>query len=116
MILVGCAHLQSALALVIVAEPETRLDLTAQAAQRGGSDDAFGCAADTHDRVDARARDGTRDGGRKVAVGDQLDARAGLPYLGDELLVARPVEDDDGDVVDASTEGRRDPREIFGRG
>ena len=38
--------------------------------------------------------------GGDVAVAEQLDARAGAPHLVDELVVARAVEDGDGQVLD----------------
>src|SRR4029079_10670476 len=57
-----------------VAEP--RLDLAAQALQRGRGQDAFRRATDAHDRVDAGARDGAADRRRQVAVGDELDPGA----------------------------------------
>jgi hypothetical protein len=65
--------------------------------------------------VDAGARHGARDRRRQVAVGDELDPGAGLADLGDQRLVARPVEDHDGDVVDPPAEGERDPPEVLGR-
>ena len=51
-------------------------------------------------RVDAGALDRARDRGRHVAVGDELDPGAGRADLGDQVLVARAVEDDDRDVAD----------------
>ena len=53
-----------------------------------------------------RADDRRRDAGRQVAVADQPDARAGGADVGDQLLVARPVEHDDDQVVDVAVERR----------
>ena len=65
--------------------------------------------------MDAGAGDRAADRRRKVAVADQLDPGAGFADLGDEGLVARPLEDDDGDVVDPPAEGLGDPAEVVGR-
>ena len=51
--------------------------------------------------------DGDRDAGRQVAVADQPDPGAGLADLGDQLLVARPVEHDHHQVVDVAVERPR---------
>ena len=42
------AHPPARAALLVVAEPEARLDLAAEAAQGGGRDHALGRAADAH--------------------------------------------------------------------
>ena len=42
--------------------------------------------------------------GREVAVADQPDARAGRADLLDELLVSRPIEDDDDEILDVALE------------
>src|SRR5919201_383024 len=52
--------------------------------------------------------------GDEVTVGDQLAACARRSNLLDQRLVPLAVEDDDRDVVDASTERIRDPADIFG--
>ncbi len=57
-VLVAVAHPRAARALVVVAVAEARLDLAAEAAQRGRRDHALRRAADAHDGVDAGARDG----------------------------------------------------------
>jgi len=74
------------------------LDLTPQAAQRGGRDDALGRAADADREMVVRAPDRGADRGDDVAVGDQLDAGAGLADLGDQVVVPGPVEHDRGHV------------------
>ena len=52
------------------------------------------------------------DAGREVAVADEPDARARLADVGDEPLVARPVEDDDHEVVDLAVERLRDRLQV----
>ena len=74
-----------------------------------------GRAADAHRGVDAGAAHGGRDAGREVAVGDQLDARAGLADLGDEIVMALAVEHDDGQLVDVALEGLGDLAEVLVR-
>ena len=113
--LVGMAHARGPGPLLVVAEAEARLHLAAQAAQGGGRDDALRGPADAHDGVHAGARDGARDGRREVAVGDELDARAGAPDLLDEVGVPRPIQDDDRDVVGPAAQRRGDPLDVLGR-
>jgi hypothetical protein len=64
--------------------------------------------------VDVGAPHGGGDAGGEVAVGDETDARAGAADVLDQLLVARTVEDDDGDVADFARKalevGRRGSR------
>ena len=62
------AHRVGARALLVAAPAQPRLDLTAQAAQRGRGEHALRRAADAHHRVHAGAADGARDGRRQVAV------------------------------------------------
>ena len=114
-LVVVVAHPARAGAFLVVAEPEAGLDLAAEAAQRGGGDHALGGAADAHDGVDAGPRDGARDGRREVAVADQLDPGTGRPDLVDERVVARPLEDDDGDVADLPAERVGDPVDVLRR-
>ena len=114
-VLVAVAHPRAALALLVAAVAEAGLDLAAEAAQRGRRDDALRRAADAHHGVDAGARDGARDRRRQVAVADELDPRAGRADLGDQRVVARPLEDDDRDVADLPAERLGDPAEVLGR-
>ena len=101
---VGDAHRAAALFVLGLADDEAREDLAVQAAHRGRGQHAFGRAAGAHHRVDAGADDGGGDAGRQVAVADQPDARAGRADVGDQLLVARPVEHDDDEVLDLAAE------------
>src|SRR5690606_14009132 len=90
---------ERAAALGVVPRPQPALDHAAEALERAGGDDALRRAADAEHEVDAGVRAGRHDRAGDVAVGDELDPRAGLPDLLDDLLVAGPVEDDHGDVL-----------------
>ena len=79
--------------------PELRLELAAEAAERGGGEDCLARAADPDRDVVVRAAHGGRHRRGHVAVLDQLDAGAGGADLLDQVVVARPVEDDRGDVA-----------------
>ena len=113
--LVAVAHPLAPGALLVAAIAEPSLDLATEASQRGGRDDALGCATDAHDGMDARAGDGGGDRGREVTVADELDPGAGLPDLGDQLVVAWPFEDDDRDVLDPPAERLGDAPQVFAR-
>ena len=89
--------------------PQLALDLAAQAAQRGRRDDPAQRAADADRQMVVGAAHGGVDGGRDVAVGDQLDARAGVADLGHQVVVPRPVEHDRRDV------GHRPPERVGDR-
>ena len=91
---------QRALALVVVLRPQLALDLAADALHRAGRDDALRGAADAEHQVDAGVGAGGHDRAGHVAVGDVLDAGAGLADVLDQPGVARAVEQHDGDVVD----------------
>ena len=56
-----------------------------------------------------------RDRGRDVAVADEVHARAGLAQLGDQVVVAVALEDDDGEVVDGAVLRLGDALEVLGR-
>ena len=58
------------------------------------------------------ADDGGGDTGRQIAVADQPDPRAGRADVVDELLVARPVEHDDDQIVDSRPSDLRDRLQI----
>src|SRR4051794_16768078 len=78
-VLVAVTHPRPAFALIVVAIPEARLDLAAEAAQGGSGDHALGRTARAHDGVDAGARNGAGDRRGQIAVTDELDPGAGLP-------------------------------------
>ena len=96
---IGDAHRPHALLLAVLGRHEPALHAAVQAADGGGGEHALGRAADAHHGVDVGAAHGGRDAGREVAVGDQPDARAGAADLLDQLLVARPVEHDDDEIL-----------------
>ncbi len=50
----------------------------------------------------------------KIAVADQLDAGPGLPNIGDQLLVARPVEHHHDQVVHAAMQAAGDVPQVVG--
>ena len=87
------------LPLLVVLGPQPALDDPAHALDRARRDDALGSAADADEEVDAGRLAGGGDRARDVAVGDEADAGAGRADVGGQLLVARPVEHDDGDVL-----------------
>src|SRR5207247_5671534 len=98
------AHLPHALLLPGLGGHEAGEHAAVEATERGGGEHALGGAADPHHGVDVGAAHGGRDAGREVTVADQLDACAGLADVGDQLLVARAVEDDDDQVLDVAPE------------
>ena len=55
-----------------------------------------------------------RDAGRQIAVADEPDAGAGRADVGDELLVARPIEHDDDQILDLAAEALRDRVQVVG--
>ncbi len=57
---------------------------------------------------------GGRDAGREVAVADQPDARAGRADIVDQLLVPRPIEHDDDQVLDVALEAAGDRAQVVG--
>src|SRR5690606_26464610 len=63
-------HLALINAKTLGVEYELCLDLAVQTLHRGGGDNSFRRAANTHECVDVRARNSSRDTGRKVAVRD----------------------------------------------
>src|SRR5699024_5460928 len=81
------------LPLGVVDRGQAPLQFAAHAGQRGRGDDALRGAADAQQHVDPGLGPGRGDRPGHVAVGDQLDARAGLTDLVDQLRVSGPVED-----------------------
>ena len=96
--------------------PELSLHLAAEAAQRGGGQHRLPRAADPDREVVVRAADRRRDRRGHVAVLDQLDARAGVADLLDQVVVPRPVEDDRRHVADPAAERLRDRLDVLGDG
>ena len=87
------AEVERGAALVVVAGPEPALDRAAEALDARRGDHAFGRAADAEQHVDAGVAPRDRDRAGDVAVLDELDARAGLAALADDVGVALAVED-----------------------
>ena len=77
--------------------------------------DRLSRAADPDREVVVRPADRCGDGGGHVAVLDQLDAGACGADLLDQVVMARPVEDDRRHVFDVPAEGLRDRLDILGR-
>ncbi len=109
------ALVHESLPLVVVPRPELPLHRASEALDRRGGDHAFGRPADSHEQVDAGS--GLRSGDRRrdVAVANEVDARPGLAELGDEVVVAIPLEDDDREVVDRDSLRLGDALEVLGR-
>ena len=63
--------------------------------------------------MDSGSRHRRRDARREVAIRDQANARARLADIGDQLLVARPVEDHDHQVVHPALQPPRDGLQIL---
>ena len=103
------------LALVVVPRPQLSLHRTAEALDRRGRDHALRGTADPHEQVDARARLRRRDRRRDVAVANEVHARTGLAQLGDEVVVAVALEDDDREVVHRDALRLGDALEVLGR-
>ncbi len=93
--------------------PELRLELAAEAAQRGGRQHRLPRAADADRQVIVRAPDGGGDRGGDVAVLDQLDPSARGADLLDQVVVPGPVEDDRRDVADPPAEGLGDRLDVL---
>jgi hypothetical protein len=47
------------------------------------------------------------DSSRKIAISDQVNARALAPYIVDQLFVTRPVQHDHGEVIDIPVQAAR---------
>src|SRR5882672_4972786 len=94
------AELFRAMAFVIVAEDQTRLELAADAAQRRSGEHAFGRPALPEIDIDTgRLGFGRGDDAGDVAIGDELDGGAGGSDALDDLLVPRPVEHQRSDAL-----------------
>ncbi len=96
---VGDAERCARARVVVLQRHQPALHLAADAAQRRRRQHAFGRAAGADIDVDAGfLRCHRVDDAGDVAVADQPDRGAGRPHLGDQLGVARPVEDAGGDL------------------
>src|SRR5581483_5218777 len=111
---VGHTHAPGTSALVVVPELEPPEDLAADARERRRREHAFRRAAAPHHHVKTGAGDGDGERRDDVAVLDEVDARTGRADVVDELLVPRPVEDDDGEVLNLAPERVRHDLEVLG--
>ena len=91
------------------------LHLAADRAQRRGREHALGRAADAEIDVDAAVGPRGRDHAGDVAVADQADAGARLADLRDQLLMARPVEDQRDQIADLDILGPGQIGEVLAR-
>ena len=107
------AHFPAALPFFVGIGNEAGLHIAAQAFQGRRSQDAFRSAADAHEDVDAGPFDTGVDSRRDVTVRDELDTGAGTAAFVDDFLMARPVEDDDGQIVDAPFQAFGDAAQVF---
>src|SRR2546428_11769748 len=76
--------------------------VTIQAADGSSRDDAFRCSARAHNRMHAGTNDSSGDARRKIAIADQLDARARGANIGNQLLVTGTVEHNDDEIFDVA--------------
>src|SRR5215213_4529957 len=81
-------HLVFVYTQTIRIEHEPRLDLTVQTLHRRGSDNAFGRAADSHQRMDICSSNCRRNTRREVAIRDQTNASAGRSHVVNEFFVS----------------------------
>src|SRR5437763_6767333 len=79
-----------------VVEDEAGLNLSVQTLHGRGCEDAFGRAADAHQRVYVRSGDRCRYSSREVAVADETDARARFARVLDARPAPRAAEHDAG--------------------
>src|SRR5690625_3810154 len=100
-------HLLEALALLVVARPEARLDLAAQALQGGGSQYPLRCPAGAHHRVDVRAAHRRRQGSDDIAVAYELHTHSRFTYLADELCMAGTIENHHRQVLQPTVQAHR---------
>ncbi len=73
-----------------------------------------GRTADAEQQVDAGALAGGHDRAGDVAVDDELDPGAGRADLRGQILVPRPVEQHDGDVLGGAALGLGDLVDVLG--
>src|SRR6266478_9062713 len=98
-VLVFDSHLANAFLQFGLVDDEASLHIAVEAADGGCSDDALGRSAGSHNGMNSRSDDGGSDSGRKIAIANQLDARARFANIGDELFVARTVQHYDHKVI-----------------
>src|SRR5918911_1577123 len=110
--LLACGHFVLIDAEALRVKDQAGLNLSVQALHGRRRQNAFGRASDAHQRVNFFSRDGRRDARRKVAIADQAYARARFAHLADQLLVARAVQDDDGQIFHVAPKAARDVLQV----
>ena len=96
--------------------PELGLQLAAETAEGSRREHRLPGAADPDREVVVRAADRGGDRGGDVAVLDELDSRAGVADLLDQVVVARTVEDDRRHVVHPAAERLGDRLDVLADG
>src|SRR5690606_7453729 len=115
--LVGVVHLESgvdsALTLLVVARPETALDVSAERLDRAGGDDALGAATDADAHVGTSAVTRGIDTACDVTIAHQAGAGTRLTDLIDELLVTRAVQNRHDDLFDRFVQCLREQTDVL---
>src|SRR5262245_12212137 len=106
-------HLQRALAQLFGIDDQSCLHLPADATQRRRGQHALRCSADSQIDVDTRFRFGAMDYAGHVAVTDQADRGASFAHRGDDVGMARPVEQESCDFGRLDALGPREIHDIF---
>src|SRR4030095_8589402 len=96
------AHPLGALDSLVVARRQTALELAADAAQRRRGEHSLGRPADTQEQIDAGFRFGGGDGSGYVAIANQANACSRFAYFLDDRLVARPRQNNYGEILDSA--------------
>src|SRR3954454_25055394 len=96
--------------------PQLRLEAAAEAAQGRGRQDRLARPAGPDREVGVRPAHGRRDRRGDVSVLDQLDPRAGVADLLDQIVVPGAVEDDRRDVVHHPAERLGDRADVVADG
>src|SRR5690606_3162783 len=102
--------------LLLVAGPQTALDLAAHALQRRGGDDGLGGATDAEQHVDLLVVLGGGDGGGDVTVPEDGDSGTDLAHLVDVPLIPVPVEDEAPQLAEILAPRLGDATQVLGDG
>ena len=112
---IGDAHRAAPFLVLRLADDEAREDFAVEAAHGGRGQNAFGRAADTHHGVHAGTDDCGGNAGGKIAVAYQPDPCASGADVVNQLLVARPIQHDDHEVLDLTAQAASDRLQVVGR-
>jgi len=102
--------------LVVVAGIQATLNLAAHALERRRGQHALWRSANAEQDVGARPGPAGGDGAGHVAVGDQADAGAGGPHLGNQPIMTGSVEDHRCQIADGAPHGVGEGIEVLGGG